>query len=201
MPDRTTKVEVNAESGTFRAVVPVQSAREPPADTQIGVTPGTSEHDISIQDVPHEDAGPMSEPVERRKQQPQAVVNVQQPTSAGLTGKWGSVANMSAVGFVLVLCFLMYKDGQANQKEFLNYAREESRTVRLENQTSASNTVAAITALATKIDGMISAATTLIASNNSAINAMVTEMQRARQEMASLVKILTEKKPPEGEKP
>lgn len=180
MPDRTTKVEVNAESGTFRAVVPVQSAREPPADTQIGVDPGTSEHELTIRDVSHEEAMPEPELLERRKQA-QLNVNVQQPFTGGLTGWRAQMANMTFGGVIVVAFFLMYRDSQQNQKEWFAQMREDSKQIRADAQSRDAATVIAISGLT--------------ASNS----AMVSEFRLARQDIGALVKILTEKKPPEPE--
>lgn len=189
MPDDKTRVETAPDSSKIKITVPVAGSKTRPTDTQVQVDPGTQEHEVLVEDVPHE------EMPERRRRQPPVNVQVQQPNAGGLLGPWATLANLSAVGVVIVFLFWVYRDSQSNQKEFLQQVREDRLQDRLDNKSADSAMVAALSSLSVKMDAIAASNQAMATSNN----AMILEMQRARQEVTALVKVLTEKKPPEEE--
>lgn len=191
MPDKTTRVETDSNSGAMKVVMPNQPPKQPPTDTHVEVEPGTHEHTVTVEDVQREP--------ERRRQQAPVAVNVQQPpNSGGLVGAWASVANLSAVGAFLLLTFLMYRDFVANVRERDTLIREEMRQTRSSDQSSQAAMVAALGALTTKMDALAISNNTMAASNAS----IISEFRVAQQEMRSLVRMLAKDKglpPPEPE--
>lgn len=125
----------------------------------VDVEPGSKLHEVLVHDTDTSDNRS-----ERRKPQPTAQINVQ-PSAGGMTGWPATIANMSATGFVLVLCFLMYQDFRSTVKERDNLMREEMRGLRDEmrnesrlsresNDKTVVNLTTALSTLSTKIDAM-----------------------------------------------
>lgn len=178
MPDRT-RVEPDPDSGSFKVTVPNHPPGEP-ADTQVTVEPGTHEHELTVQDVPHQ---------ERRRSQTATQVNVSQPQSGGLNGPWASVANLTGVGVVFILVFLMYRDFTTTVRERDTLIREEMRQNRSSEQSSNAAIVAALSGLTTKMDALAISNNAMVQSNT----AIVGEFRVAQQEMRALVKTLVGK--------
>lgn len=213
MPEKT-RVETLTDSGKINVIVPAQTAkeaREHPKETRVTVTPGTSEHEAMIEEQPHSIDG-VSPNTERRRQQTPVNVSVQQPNAGGLTGGYATIANMSAVAVLMIFMLWIYRDSKADQREYMSQMREDRIADRSDSKSADAATVAALTALSgkmdatiaaliTKLDAMVVSAAGLVASNNALVAAMSTEMKQARQEISALVKILSEKKPPEGSDP
>lgn len=89
-----------------------------PELTSVDVTPGTHEHKVHVEEH--------AEPQEERRRTPSPVnVQVGQPPSGGLTGWAATIANMSAVAFVMVFMFIVYQDFRSNVKEDRASSREE----------------------------------------------------------------------------
>lgn len=96
----------------------------PGVRTKIEVGPGTEELEALNE---QEQNGPG----ERRAT---SQIFVQSPTSGGLTGKAATVANLTAVGFVMMLTVFMYRDFSSTVKERDGLIREEMRLARDESK-------------------------------------------------------------------
>lgn len=191
MPNRQTKVEATAESGVIRLTVPTQPPSSPPTATQTEVTPGTSVHEVLVTDAPMPPSGaPDDTGPERRRQQTPVQVQVQQPNAGGLTGWPAIVANMSAVGVLMMFLFWVYRDSQSNQREAFRQIQDDRRQDRSDVQSQTAAMVAAIGQLTSSI-GATNASNQAIASE---FRAARNEDRRDRQEMLMLLRAMAKEK-------
>ncbi len=93
---------------------------------RVDVTPGTVEHEVMADYSDHPD--PIIE--ERRKHPAPTQITVQSPPSGGLSGWPATIANMSAIAFVMLLMFMMYRDFVSTIRDRDVLVREEMRTNR-----------------------------------------------------------------------
>lgn len=127
------KVEQEKDSGQFKVTVPVPPGTKKP--TRVGVDPKTATHEILVDTGAgsnsdnHDEPPPLhpheTEQPERRRQPMPTQVVVQQPPAGGLMGWPATIANLSAVGFVLLLSFIMYNDFRGSVKEQNGALRED----------------------------------------------------------------------------
>lgn len=144
-----------------------------PGDScRVDITPGTVEHDVMVDSCTSPD--PIIE--ERRNHPAPTQINVQQPQSGGLSGWPAMVANMSAVAFVMVLMFMMYRDFVATIKDRDMLVREEMRMNRdatiAESKLNRDSSAADVKLM-----------TSAIASLTSSNNAMASEFRTSRVSM------------------
>lgn len=106
-------------------------------------------------------------PIERRRatdgrnahSQPVNIVNrmAPDPASGGLRGPWATMANLSAVVFVMGLAYLMYRDMSAAEKENRQMFRDEMRLQREADSRGREGTNAEIRALSAEIRSAVQA--------------------------------------------
>ena len=195
MPHRQTKVEVDAATGQTKVTVPTQSSKSEPTATNLAITPGTSDLEALVEDAPcppapaSEDIGP-----ERRRQQTPVHVQVQQPNAGGLTGWPGIIANMSAVGAVIVYLFWQSSNMESREREIMRQLQEDRRLDRSDSQAQTAAMVSAIANLTTSVGASNSSNLQIAAEFRAARN----EDRRDRQEMLNLLRAIA-KKPGPGE--
>lgn len=126
-----------------------QSLPKPTEVTNIEVTLGKSVHKVHVE----ENAEPESNTERRHNPAP---VSVQVgPSMAGLVGMPAQIMNMSAVVFVLIMMFLMYRDFSSSVREdrALNREAQTNMVSAMGLQTSTLN--ATLTANQVKLDLLI----------------------------------------------
>lgn len=120
------KVE-SVDSGQLKVVIP-HPYPDRDKNVSVGVSGSSQESTIVVsQELPQP---------ERRQQPPPTQVIMQ---AGGLSGKAATIANLSAVGFVMLLTFLMYSDFRSSVKDQNSYLREEMRTTREANERNIAN--------------------------------------------------------------
>jgi hypothetical protein len=149
--------------------------------TNVEVDRGSHEHKVlvtenvdpkpTVQDEEDsEDETVLTNGNQRPRKRPSNPVNVQVgPTTGGLIGLPATLANLSAVGFVLVLLTMMYMDFRSSVKEERAAMREENRLTREANNRTDSAMIAAL-------EKQTSAIATQNASMNAALNAVQVKM-------------------------
>lgn len=147
----------------------------PGESSRIDVIPGTKECEV-LTDTTKD---PDPEMAERRKHPAPLQVSVQQPSTGGLTGWPATVANMTAVAFVLLLTFMMYRDFVATTKERDSLIRDEMKLTREEMRASREADTRSNHLLTLSLQGLQTKMDSLAASNI----ALATEFRAARLEM------------------
>ena len=147
--------------------------------TKVEVTPGSQRHDILVEENVQENDDTTEPQSERRKSG--NPVNVQVgPSSGGLIGWPATLANMSAVGFVLVLLTIMYMDFRSSVKDERALMREDNRLTREAQAKTDAAMVAAI-------EKQTTAMTVQSASNTAALMAVQTKMETLAVSNQSLI--------------
>jgi len=131
-------------------------------------------------------------PVPANGEHQQSPMSMQMRLNAGgLTGWPATVANMSAVGFVLVLVVLMYTDFRSSVKEERAVTREEIRMNREANDKANHNIVDALKDQNNAIERQTSSDQTkfdsLLQSQNNLIQEMRTDRQLNSQKIDMLI--------------
>lgn len=92
----------------------------PDSNIHVNVEPGTSEHKVEVD---------TEAPIERRKHASPVNVSV---GSAGLSGIWGIVGNLTAVVFVMGMFYLMFINYTGTIKDQLQNQRDQMKQDRLD---------------------------------------------------------------------
>ena len=190
MPDATPDPDPS-KSGKFKAVTPKAGQS---VATKIDVQEGTREHTIVVEQVPAGQGEEQHQP-ERRRQQTGTQVNVQ-PSAAGLTGTWAAIANLSGVGVVFILVFLLYRDSKADQREYAAQQREDRLSERSQDQAANAAIIGAVTSLASKIDARDVKLETAIEEARLAraeVRVALAEQRQLHQEMLAVLKSIRDK--------
>src|SRR5690242_361127 len=95
----------------------------PHSKTNIEVTPGTSVHSVVVEESKDEHTVEQPSIPERRKATAPVNVNLGQSVG-GLTGLPATIANFSAVGFVMVMMYFIYQDFKTNVRDNQTTNRE-----------------------------------------------------------------------------
>ena len=160
--------------------------------TKIQVQPGSKKHDIIVEEnAEHPEPPPV---VERRKSAPPVNVQVGSATN-GLVGWPATIANMSAVGFVLVLLLFMYRDFSTSVKEERAASREENRLIREQNDRANVAITDAINRQTTAMqmqsrtfDNTLASLQTKLDATILSTNALMVEFKKMIEELTALLK-------------
>lgn len=123
------KVE-SLDSGQLKVVIPHPT----PATGQsvsVGIAGGLQEHSVTVSQE--------TSPVTDSPPPPTQVIMQGGNNSGGLSGKAATIANMSAVAFVMLMMFMIYSDFRTNVREQNAATRDEMRTTREANERNMGN--------------------------------------------------------------
>lgn len=159
--------------------------------TRVQVEPGSRQHNVLVE----ENAEPL--PEERRKAP--APVNVSVGPSGGLTGWAATIANLSAVAFVMIMMFFIYQDFKGNVKENQQLVREQQRSDREQSEKNNQAIVNAMTqqtaTLNSVMHSMQAKFDAMALTNQALVNEMKSEQQTHNGKIDELIRTIKAKQP------
>jgi hypothetical protein len=180
-PDDPTK-----SGSKLKAVIP----HTPGKTAKLTVEAGTHEHRALLEET---ESTASEQQTERRKQQPQLVIN-QAPPSGGLMGKWANIANMSAVGLIMAVFVWILFSVRADERERRSIEREDRINDRSQTQAAFASLTATLATMTSRNDTRDMRIDAMLEESRLSRN----EMKQTQQEMLSVLKAILAKNNPMG---